>query len=294
MKNALCTWQIDATLGEGPTWVPGEQAIYWVDIEQRNVHRLGAAGKKTSWHIDQQITSLAPRAGGGFIATTRHGFAFLELESGPDLETSSVEMICEPEANQPGNRFNDGKVDGHGRFWAGSMDESEEAPSGALYRLDADLTLTEIESGYCISNGPAFSPDGATLYHAESTRGEVYAYALEDDGTVADKRVFVTLGDGEGVPDGMTTDREGNLWLCHFGGACVSCLSPAGRRLERIELPVPNVTSCCFGGPNLDTLFITTARFLMSDEALGRHPLAGSLFTIRPGATGLEPTLFAG
>ena len=156
------------------------------------------------------------------------------------------------------------------------------------------MTLSHVESGYCISNGPAFSPDGATLYHAESTRGEVYAYALEDSGAIADKRVFVRLDNGEGAPDGMTTDRDGNLWLCHFGGARVTCFSPSGRRLERIELPVPNVTSCCFGGPNLDTLFITTARFLMSDEALAHHPLAGSLFTAKPGVTGLEPPLFAG
>ena len=272
-------------------WVAREDAIYWVDILRKAVHRLGLAnGAQRSWTFQEQVTSLAPRQQGGFVASICDGFAFV------DFETEAVEPIVLPERFLQDNRFNDGKVDAWGRFWAGSMDDTERQTSGALYRLDPDGTLHTMDRGYFITNGPTFSPDGTTLYHTDTTRREVYAFDFDgESGQISNKRLFIALQTPqEGSPDGMTVDRDGNLWLCHFGGARISCYAPSGDIIEVIPMPVPNVTSCTFAGPDLDTLYITTARILLDDDTLRRHPLAGSLFRCKPGTTGLPTQAFGG
>lgn len=290
MNEVTCIWEIPAQLGEGPLWVAAENAIYWVDIISQKVHRLSLdSGAQRTWTFDQPVTSLAIRESGGFVGTVRDGFAAI------NFATETIEPITLPEADLPENRFNDGKVDGHGRFWAGTMHMKEKEATGSLYRLDPDHTLHKLDSGYIITNGPAFSADGKTMYHNDSVKGIVYAFDLHNDGTVGDKRPFLQLTDpAEGAPDGMTVDSENCLWLAHYGGARLTRYSPTGQVLQVVPLPVPNVTSCTFGGENLDTLYITTASQGLSPSELEQYPLAGSLFAYQPGITGLPTPQFAG
>lgn len=290
MSDLQCVWQIEASLGEGPLWVSRENAIYWVDIIKKQVHRLALAdGAKKTWQFDVEVTSLAAREQGGFVGTIRDGFAFI------DFENSSTDPIVLPEANMPGNRFNDGKVDGYGRYWAGSMDNNGERESGSLYNLDANLNLHKIDQNYIITNGPTFSIDGKTIYHTDSIKGTIYAFDWTASGAISNKRIFIQLEDpAEGKPDGMTVDSENCIWLCHFGGARITRYSPAGEILQVIPLPVPNITSCTFAGSNLDTLYITTARLNINAADLAKYPLAGSLFACKPGVTGLPTPNFAG
>ena len=288
--NVKCAWQTRAELGEGPLWVARENALYWVDIIQKQVHRLSLAdGSQKTWQFATPITSLAARAQGGFVCTMREGFAFV------DLDTDTLEPIALPEPHLPSNRFNDGKVDPHGRYWAGSMDNEQVAASGSLYRLDPDHSLHHMDSGYTITNGPAFSADGRTLYHTDSVARVIYAFDWDAQGALANKRVWVRLTEAaEGAPDGMTVDSEGCVWLCHFGGARLTRYAPTGEVLQVVPLPVPNVTSCTFAGAGLDTLYITTAVTGLTAAEREKYPLAGSLFSYQPGVRGLPTPYFAG
>jgi sugar lactone lactonase YvrE len=287
-----CVWEEPAVLGEGPVWVERENSLYWVDVVGKKVHRYGVAdGARKSWTFDTEVTCLAPRLGGGFVGATRHAFACFDFTE--DIVTPRI--LAEFETDLPGNRFNDGKADPWGRFWAGTVDEANwRDETGSLYRLDTDLSFRKIESGYICSNGPAFSLDNRTFYHNETMKGLVYAFDLGSDGEIRNKRPFVELESGEGGPDGITVDSEDCIWVCHFGGGRVTRFSPKGERMQSLRLPVPNVTSCTFAGSGLDTLYITTARYGMNEEEIRRHPLAGSLFACRPGALGLPTPFFAG
>lgn len=288
MIEVKCEWQIEATLGEGPLWVARENAVYWVDIIKHQVHRLSLADdSKETWTFDSEVTSLAAREQGGFVGTVRDGFAFI------DFMTSSYDPIALPEAHMLDNRFNDGKVDGYGRYWGGSMDNEGAKESGSLYRLDAGLRLRKMDDNYIISNGPAFSKDGKTMYHTDSIKQIIYAFDCAENGDVSNKWEFIYLKEeAEGKPDGMTVDSEDCIWLCHFGGSRITRYSPDGDVLQVIPMPVPNVTSCTFAGPELDTLYITTARLLLTNEELDIYPLAGSLFSCKPGVVGLPTPLF--
>jgi len=290
MSEVVCIWEIPAQLGEGPLWVAAENALYWVDIIGQQAHRFRLTdGSQRSWTFDQPVTSLAIRQSGGFVGTVRDGFATINLATG------TIEPITLPEADLPENRFNDGKVDGNGRFWAGSMNMKEKEDTGSLYRLDPDHTLHKLDSEYIITNGPAFSVDGQTMYHNDTVKGMVYAFDLHNDGMIGGKRPFAQLTFAkEGAPDGMTVDSENCLWLAHYGGARLTRYAPSGEILAVVPLPVPNVTSCTFGGPKLDTLYITTACQQMSPAELEQYPLSGSLFAYQPGVTGLSTPLFAG
>ena len=287
-----CVWETPAILGEGPLWVERENSLYWVDVVGKKVHRYGLAdGARKTWAFDSEVTSLAPRRGGGFVGTIRHAFAFFDFSQ----DVVKPQVIAEFETDLPGNRFNDGKADAWGRFWAGTVDEANwRDATGSLYRLDKDLSVRKIEGGYICSNGPAFSVDNKTFYHNETMKGLIYAFDLGEDGEIRNKREFAKLGDGEGGTDGLTVDAEDCIWQCHFGGGCVTRFSPKGERLQTLRLPVPNVTSCAFAGPGLETLYITTARYGMSEEDIRKHPLAGSLFASEPGARGLPTPYFAG
>jgi xylono-1,5-lactonase len=290
MVDVKCVWEEPAILGEGPLWVARENAVYWVDIVGKKVHRYGLVdGSRRTWRFEVQVTSLAARQLGGFVGTVRGGFAAI------DLQTSTIEPIAMPESDMPQNRFNDGKVDGSGRYWGGSMDDGEKLVSGSLYRLDADLSLHKMDDNYTITNGPTFSADGKTLYHTDTAKGTIFAFDFNEDGAISNKRAFIQVATEEdGYPDGMTVDSEDCIWLCHFSGSRITRYSPAGKILEVIAMPVPNITSCTFAGPELDTLYITTARHLLSEEDVIKYPLSGSLFSCKPGVTGLPTTLFAG
>jgi xylono-1,5-lactonase len=285
-----CVWETPAILGEGPVWAERENSLYWVDVVGKRVHRYGLAdGARKTWSFDTEVTSLAPRRRGGFVGTTRHALAFFDFSS----DVAKPQVIAEIEPEIAGNRCNDGKADAWGRFWAGTVDEANwRNETGSLYRLDTDLSVRKIEGGYICSNGPAYSPDNKTFYHNETMKGLIYAFDLGSDGEIRNKRPFVKLDDGEGGPDGLTVDAEDCVWVCHFGGGRVTRFSPKGERLQTLLLPVPNVTSCTFAGAGLDTLYITTARYGMSEEDIRRQPLAGSLFACQPGVRGLPTMLF--
>ncbi len=286
-----CVWPAQAELGEGPVWVEREQALYWVDIKGHQLHRHHhQTGAQHSWPLDAQLSALAPRAEGGFVAATRNGFALLEFNG----DTPHLQLLGGPEQDLPSNRFNDGKADPQGRFWAGSMDDGECQATGSLYRLDTDLRWQVADTEYVITNGPTFSPDGHTLYHTDTLRRRIYAFDMDNNDQLQNKRLFLELKEGEGYPDGMTVDAEGCLWVCHWGGWCITRVSPSGERLARLKLPVANVTSCTFAGSKLDTLYITSARKGLNPPELERQPMAGGLFRCQPGVTGLETPLFLG
>jgi sugar lactone lactonase YvrE len=197
-----------------------------------------------------------------------------------------------PDPEESENRFNDGKCDRDGRIWAGRTHDPETKATGWLYRIDPDLSHSKWDGPYICPNGPAISPDDSTLYHVDTFGGTVWAFDKHPDGTISDRREFARLDSKkEGFPDGLTVDNENRVWLAHWGGSRVTCFSPHGERIGTVQLPVPQVTSCTFGGPDLSTLYITTAaRNLNFDE----YPLAGALFRVPTKTTGSSSPAFAG
>jgi sugar lactone lactonase YvrE len=273
-------------LGEGLLWSARENAVYWVDILAPAVHRL-ALGDETvsSWTIPEKIGWVLERSERpGFIAGLQSGFHELTLDP----------LVCrrllDPEPGLPNNRLNDAKVDHLGRIWAGTMDCAEEHDTGALYRLEADLSVSRQDSGYIVTNGPALSPAHDVFYHTDSPRGVVYRFTFTAEGEIRDKTVFLRFPADWGFPDGMTVDAQGALWVAHWGGGRVSRFTPDGKLDRVITLPASQVTNCVFAGAELDRLFVTSAATGKADEAL-----AGSLFEVDPrGARGLAPYYFAG
>ena len=278
-----CLWDLRCDLGEGPIWDPRGGVVRFVDIERSQIHRLDpVTGARHSWTAPCRVGSIGLRARGGFVAGTKLGFATLD----PDADAFAV--IDHPEPDLPANRFNDGKIDPHGNFWAGTMDDLKRDRSGVLYCLHPDRTWTAIDLGYRISNGPAFSPDGAVLYHTDTVDKTTYAFDLAPDGSLAGKRVFRTWRDVSGNPDGMTTDADGHLWVAFWDGWCVRRVSPEGDVVAEHRLPAAHVTSIAFGGADLDRLFVTTASQELDAAAAAAQPLAGGLFEVlAPGVRGL-------
>jgi len=283
-----CVADVRAELGEGPVWVAAEQALYWVDINGRRIFRLSESGERREWPTPMRVGSIAPRAGGGFIAGTDQGIALV------DLDQDRFEVVASPERHLPHNRFNDGKVDRQGRFWAGTMDDREKGSAGALYRIDPDRACTAIDGGYGITNGPAFSPDGALMYHSDTLRQVTYAFDLDAAGKASNRRIFLQFGPGDGHPDGMTVDAEGCLWIAFWGGWCVRRFAPDGDLLRTVEMPVEQPSSCAFGGPGLDRLYVTSATKGLDPAALAMQPNAGGLFMLVPGVRGIPDLPFAG
>ena len=284
-----CLWDARARLGEGPLWVVAEQSLYWVDIKAPAIHRLDpVGGKRRTWPMPVEVGSIAKRRNGGFVAGTRTGFAYLDLDRG------RVTPIANPEPERTGNRFNDGKCDAAGRFWAGSMDDSLQAPTGWLYCLDAELRWRRTDGPYVCTNGPAFAPDGRTAYHTDTLGRAIHAFDFGDDGQLRNKRPFVQFTAADGYPDGMTVDADGGVWVAHWGGGRVTRFTPRGDADSTIALPAAQVTSCAFGGAQFDTLFITTAAIGLDDAQRAAQPLAGGLFALRLAQRGLPAAEFAG
>jgi sugar lactone lactonase YvrE len=269
-------------------WVARENALYWLDINGRKIFRLDENGAVTEWPTPMRIGCLAPRALAGFIAGTEHGIAAV------DLDSTGFEIVGRPEEHLPDNRFNDGKVDRRGHFFAGTMDDREREPSGTLYRFDPELAWTVVDSGYRVTNGPAFSPSGELMYENDSARQITYVFDLHADGSVTNRRDFLKFDEGDGYPDGMTVDSEGCLWIAFWDGWCIRRFSPSGELIETVEMPVARPTSCAFGGPDLDRLYVTSASRDLDEAALAMQPTAGGLFMLVPGVAGLEEVPFAG
>jgi D-xylonolactonase len=276
MKNPECVWNAHAELGEGPLWSVKEQALYWVDILNRRLHRYSARGEPRTWQFEQEITSVAERANGeGLMVTLRHGFAAF------DQATEQLTHLKQVEDHLPSNRFNDGKCDKRGRYWAGTMDFDGKRATGSLYRLSHDLDCTPMDTDYVVTNGPAWSSDYTVMYHNDSVNGRVYRFDYDlESGELSNKRLFLQFSEEEGSPDGMTTDADGGLWIAHWGASKVTRHDPEGKVLHTVNLPCSQVTSCAFGGANLTTLFITSAAVGLSPDQREREPLAGGLFAL--------------
>jgi len=289
MGEAVCVVDAQAVVGECPVWVPEENALYWVDIYKPALHRFDpASGATKSWPLPEPIGSFAMRKAGGIVAGLRSGFAFI------DLDTGAIEIAASPEKDKPGNHLNDGRCDKRGRFWAGSaaLDRSRTA---ALYRFDPDRSCHFMVGDIAVSNGLAWSPDSKTMYHTNSPQRVVWAWDFDlDMGAISNRRVFAEPAPGEGYPDGAAVDAEGCYWSARFDAWRIVRHAPDGREIQVVKLPVQNPTMCAFGGDKLDTLYVTSATWRLSEEALRQQPHAGGVFALDIGIRGLPEPRFSG
>ena len=274
-SNSLeCLWAGAAICGEGPYWDVDRQALYWVDIDGCKAHcYYYQNGSVDTWELPEKTGWLLPYVGRSeLVAGCKSGIYFVDLEGG------KREILIELEADLPGNRLNDAKIDIHGRLWTGTMNDMGTEPTGWLYRVDPDLNYSRWDGPYGVTNGPAISPDDSILYHVDTHGRTVYAFDKHSDGTIDHRRIFVTIDMNSGKPDGLTVDTEGFVWLAHWGGSRITRFAPDGTIDDILEIPVPQVTSCTFGGPNMDRLFITTAA---RNVDLDVFPTAGGLFCVK-------------
>ncbi|WP_130611267.1 SMP-30/gluconolactonase/LRE family protein [Cohnella abietis] len=274
-----------STLGEGPVWLAAEKTFYWVDIIEKQI-RFYKPETNEQWTIqaEQYVGAAVPAGQGRLLCALKDGFYFLDVVSG------KFEKIVNPEEQLANNRFNDGKCDRSGRFWAGSMSLQGEEGTGALYSLESDGTVRKVLTDINCSNGLGWSLDDSEMYYIDTNSArEVQRFSYNPaTGAIADKKIIVKLSEGQGYPDGMTVDAEGMIWVAHWEGNCVTRWNPnTGEQIDQINLPVSQVTSCCFGGEQLDELYITSAREGLSEEQLREEPLAGSCFRYKPGVKGL-------
>jgi len=282
---------IRALVGEGALWDEQAQVFYWVDILSNALYVYDpATGENRHYDIGQHVGTVVLRQSGGVMLALANGFASYDLASG------QLTFIADPESHLPGNRFNDGKCDPGGRFWAGTMAYTNQSTQGSLYRLDPDMSVHKMLGSIGISNGIVWTADKRTMYYIDSTAGTVRAFDYDNaSGDISNERVIVSVPKEMGLPDGMAIDADGNLWVAHYGGGCVRCWNPhTGQVIDQIDLPARNITSCAFGGEKLETLFITSAAQLLDAAALAQQPLAGSLFAVEPGVSGSLTYRFAG
>ena len=280
-----CCWDLRATLGEGPVWIARDDALWFVDIKRRHLHRYDP--------VTAERRTVAAPGQCGFVLPCADGRHIVGIQGGlyrfdPDTGAFDLHVVVEPEL--PGNRLNDAVVDPHGYLWFGSMDDAEASPSGRFYRLDDDGQVRPRGFGCAITNGPAFSPDGRTGYFVDTLARQVWAYAVDAQGQLDGRRLFAAL-DGPGYPDGPAVDEDGHVWIGLYGGWGARRYSPGGALVETVDFPVANVTKLAFGGTDRRTLFATTAAQGLDERALAQQPLAGALFA-RPapvrGLAGVE------
>ena len=288
MTEPRCVVDERFIVGESPRWHEDEQALYWVDIYRPSIERLEpATGARRTWPMPERIGCFSFCEDGRLIAGMQSGIAFV------DLATGAVDRVFDLEPDNPEVRFNDGRADRQGRFWVGGMIETMDRETNALYRYDPDGTCRAMVDGLICPNGLAFSPDGKTLYHSDSRRDFIWAWDLDPaSGDIADRRVFAANDPTEGRPDGAAVDAEGYYWICCVGAWRVARYAPDGRIDRVVGVPVQRPTACTFGGPDLGTLYITTATFPLSDEALWKQPLAGAVFALDAGVRGLPEPRF--
>jgi sugar lactone lactonase YvrE len=275
-----------AGLGEGPSWDAVSERLLWVDIFACEVHRYDpASGRDEVFAVERPVGAAVPRAGGGIVVCRQGGVVAL------DPATGVLEELVAIEADRPQMMLNDAKCDAAGRLFAGTLDIDETPEQGSLYRIEADLGLTRLFDGVTCSNGIGWSPGGETMYYVDSTprRVDVLDYDAAT-GAASNRRTFVQL-EGVPQPDGLCVDAEGCVWVAFWDGWCLRRYRPDGTVDRVVELPVQRVTSCCFGGPDLTDLYVTTAS---PDEPDPAQPNAGGLFLLRPGVSGLPTHRFAG
>lgn len=277
----------DDELGEGPLWHPQEKALYWVDIEGRRYHRLEPqSGLHEITPVSARPGVLAFRRQGGLVLATDRGFLLFDPASGEQT------LLGDPEANKPQTRFNDGAVDRMGRFWAGTMGDPR---NNNLYRLDPDGSIHCMDTGIDLSNGISWSLDDRVMYFVDSIPKVIYAYDFDlASGSIANRRVFIDRSAQQGVPDGLIVDADGYLWTAIWGGGCLERYDPHGRLVQNFPMPVTFPTSMAFSGPDMEDLYITSARTEIPLDERAQFPLAGSLFRMRAAGRGVAEPMFAG
>jgi len=275
-------WALEAELGEGPVWVEGDQALWFVDIKKQQVYRYDPASKdKRSWDAPEQVGFVLPAEGGGFVAGLQSGLYRFDEYAG------TFDLIVEVEPDIPTNRLNDGVVDPVGRLWFGTMDNGERAKSGAFYCFhEGKLTRTQLD-GIAITNGPAISPDGKLLYFVDTLKGTIGVADIRDNGTLDEPRPFIRIDPNQGYPDGPTIDSNGYVWISLYAGWEAQRFAPDGELVDRVRFPVANITKIAFGGERLRTAFATTARQMLTPEAIAEQPLIGALFEFRVNVPGV-------
>ena len=285
-----CVLDIEASLGECPVWSAKEQVLYWVDINAPALYRFDpATGRNTAMPMPEAIGCFALRRSGGFVVALRGGL-WLARPDG-SLERKVADAPYDPAHH----RFNDGRCDSAGRFFAGSMNEKRDANSAALYRLDPDFRLTPVLSNLMISNGLAWSPDGRTMYSADTPTHVIRAFDYDAaTGTPSGPRVFAQWTGETDRPDGGAVDSAGNYWTAFYRGGTVVKLSPSGRILAEYPTPAMCPTMCAFGGADLRTLYVTSARQMRDADELARLPQSGGVFAMAVDTPGLPEPQFAG
>jgi L-arabinonolactonase len=291
--KADCILDARAAVGEGAVWCEREQVLWWVDIEACALYRFDpAAGQNQAWSMPCRIGCFALRERGGLVVALENGFHLFDPGAG------TLEAIVDPEADKPGNRFNDGTTDSKGRFVAGTMPMGPREPVAALYRLSPDQHCEQLFGGLIVTNGCAFSPDGRTLYFSDSEPSIRTIWSCDydpDGGAVTGRRVFVDTHGLAGRPDGGTIDADGCYWMAGVGGWQLVRFTPAGKVDQIIDMPVEKPTKIAFGGPSFDVIYVTSIGTGLTPGSEPRQQLAGGIFALQvPSVQGLPHSRFAG
>lgn len=294
MKKPELLINLGGIIGEGVCWDETDEMLYWIDLLENKIFAYDI-NTSTVKIIDagQNTGCIAVREKGGLVAGLQHGIFFV------DTDTGKLTPVVDPESHKPENRFNDGECDCMGRLWAGTMSKKldsgsgDNTPVGALYCIDADLSVTKKIPAVTISNGIGYTPDNKTMYYIDSPTKNVDAFDFDKDtGEITNRRVVVHVDEKEGMPDGLTVDAEGNLWIGMWGGGQVVKYDPtSGELLERIKVPAPFVTTMVFGGKNMDEMFINTAKM---NTDLNEYPDAGGVFRVKMDVKGQYTYKFKG
>jgi sugar lactone lactonase YvrE len=279
----------DDHLGEGPHWDQVRQELLRVDIAQGLVHRWQPeTGASSVASYDGEVSAVIPRRGGGLVVALGHEILLVDPDGGR-------ERIAAVERDRPHNRFNDCRCDPQGRLWAGTMSKVRDPESAALYRMSPGGPMEPVVTGTTVSNGMGWTPGGELMYFIDSTSQRIDVFDFDGrDGSVHDRRCFAAIDPEDGLPDGMAVDADAGVWLCLFGGGRLRRYGPSGGLEVDLRLPVTNPTCPVFGGAELRTLFITTARHGLSASQLHSEPLAGSVLGMEPGVAGVAGNAFAG
>jgi len=280
--NPKVLWKLRCTLGEGTLWVKEHNSIYFVDIKKKKICSLNIKNKKRKiFKVNKEV---------GFIAHIKDHIFILGLQGELRIQNLKSKKVLKSIPIEPKiklNRINDGKTDPAGNLWFGTMDNLErKIEKGSLYKLNKDLKLTRVDKNYRITNGPAFI-DQYNFYHTDSPKKTIYKIKINKNNKIVSKNIFKKFSLDEGVPDGMTLDKNKNLWVAHFHGACVSVFNNRAKLIHRFNLPAKNITNCAFGGKNNQELFISTATKGMNKADLRKFRYSGFFFSVKTNARGV-------
>jgi sugar lactone lactonase YvrE len=293
LQDLDATLVLDAKtmLGEGSIWQPKENKLYWIDIEGKTLHIYDPRSKEDKvFPVGARIGTVVPAGNGSALLALQNGIYQI------DTKTGKLTFLTNPLPDTVNLRFNDGKCDPSGRFWVGTLALDSRRRGAVLYRFDRDKNIHLMLDSVSISNGIVWTADKKTMYYNDTPTLTIQAFDYDDKtGAISNRRVVVKIPKGVGAPDGMTIDSENNLWVALWGGGMVGKFNPlTGELMQKVKVPAPNVSSCAFGGKNLETLYITTARAWVKEDKLKEFPLSGGLFSVKPGVHGVPAEFYKG